>query len=68
MARTKGRITNLVSAKTKSDSLRTTVPSFVVTTLHLNATDQLEWDFDPMNRETLVVKVIRGHTEERKEE
>ena len=60
MARAKGETTKLVSAKTKSDSIRTTVPSFIVKTLHLTTDDMLTWDFDPTDRETLIGRVIRG--------
>ena len=60
MPRTKGKTTKLVMAKTKSDSIRTTVPSFIVTTLGLTTNDTLAWDFDPNNKEILIVKVIRG--------
>lgn len=62
MARTKGEMTKLALAKTKSNSLRTTVPSFIVKTLHLQVGDQLDWDFDPDNRERLIVRVIRSKT------
>ncbi len=68
MPRMKGETTKLVAAKTQSDSIRTTVPSFIVKTLHLTTNDMLTWDFDPEKREVLIVRVIRGELEKVKEE
>ncbi|MHB8396936.1 MAG: AbrB/MazE/SpoVT family DNA-binding domain-containing protein [Thermoplasmataceae archaeon] len=60
MARTKGNSTKLVSAKTQSDSLRATVPSFVVKAMDLDVGDELNWAIDKDHKETIIVKVIRG--------
>ena len=60
MPRTKGETTKLVSAKTSSDSLRATVPSFIVKTLHLEAGDELEWEIESLDEKTIRVRVIKG--------
>ncbi len=60
MPRTKGEITKLVNAKTSSDSLRATVPSFIVKTLHLEAGDELEWEIESIEEKTLRVRIIMG--------
>ncbi len=63
MARTKGRETKLVNAKTKSDSLRATVPSYIVQTLQLSPGDFLEWNYSLGQKDTIIVKVIRSKKE-----
>ena len=63
MPRTKGNSTKLVSAKTESDSLRATVPSFIVKAMHLTKEDLLDWEIDNEHRETIIVKVIRSKKE-----
>ena len=60
MPRTKGETTKLVSAKTSSDSLRATVPSFIVKTLHLVAGDEMEWEIESLDEKTIRVRVIKG--------
>lgn len=60
MPRTKGETTKLVNAKTRSDSLRTTVPSFIVKTLHLESGDELSWEIESLDEKTLRVHVIKG--------
>ena len=60
MPRTKGETTKLVNAKTSSDSLRTTVPSFIVKTLHLESGDELSWDIESLEEKTLRVRIIKG--------
>ena len=60
MPRTKGEMTKLVNAKTSSDSLRATVPSFIVKTLHLEAGDELEWEIESIEEKTLRVRIIMG--------
>ena len=60
MSRTKGETTKLVNAKTSSDSLRATVPSFIVKTLHLESGDELSWEIESLDEKTLRVQVIKG--------
>lgn len=59
MARTKGTSTKLVSAKTQSDSLRATVPSFIVKAMGINPGDELVWEIDNDHKETIIVKITR---------
>ena len=60
MPRTKGETTKLVSAKTSSDSLRATVPSFIVKTLHLEAGDELEWGIESIEKSIVTVKIKKN--------
>lgn len=60
MARTKGETTKLVSAKTSSDSLRATVPSFIVKTLHLEAGDELAWEIESLDEKMIRVHIAKG--------
>lgn len=60
MPRTKGETTKLVSAKTSSDSLRVTVPSFIVKTLHLVAGDKMEWEIESLDEKTIRVHIIKS--------
>ena len=60
MARTKGETTKLVNAKTSSDSLRTTVPSFIVKTLHLEAGDELEWVIESIEQGSVKIRIRRS--------
>ncbi len=60
MGRNKGDRTKLGSAKTKTDSLRTTVPSSIVRQMKLNAGDQLEWQIESLNPGIIKVSVIRS--------
>ena len=60
MARTKGETTKLVNAKTSSDSLRVTVPSFIVKTLHLEAGDELEWEIESIEQGSIKIKIRKG--------
>jgi hypothetical protein len=64
MARTKGDRTNLVMAKTKSDSLRTTVPSSIVRQMKLGAGDQLDWQIESVENGTIKVTIVRNETDE----
>ena len=63
MPRTKGETTKLVNAKTSSDSLRATVPSFVVKTLHLKSGDELEWEIESLEKGTIKVTVSKQRGE-----
>ena len=60
MGRNKGDRTKLTSAKTKTDSLRTTVPSSIVRQMKLNAGDELEWQMESINPEVIRVTIIRS--------
>ena len=60
MPRTKGETTKLVNAKTSSDSLRATVPSFIVKTLHLEAGDELEWEIESVEQGSVKIKIRKG--------
>ena len=59
MPRTKGETTKLVNAKTSSDSLRVTIPSFVVKSMHLGPGDQLHWEIKSLDEGILKVVIIR---------
>ncbi|MHB8560818.1 MAG: AbrB/MazE/SpoVT family DNA-binding domain-containing protein [Thermoplasmataceae archaeon] len=63
MARTKGDTTKLVSAKTKSDSLRATVPSSIVRVLKLDEGDELHWEIKSIEDGIIVVKIKRNREE-----
>ena len=63
MPRTKGETTKLVSAKTSSDSLRATVPSFIVKTLHLKSGDELKWEIESLEKGTIKVTVSKQRGE-----
>ncbi len=60
MSRTKGDRTKLVAAKTKSDSLRTTVPSSIVRQLKLGIGDELDWQIESIDEKTIRIHVIKG--------
>ena len=64
MPRTKGETTKLVNAKTSSDSLRATVPSFIVKTLHLEAGDELEWEIESIEHSYVKIKIRRNQENE----
>ena len=59
MSRSKGETTKLVIAKTSSDSMRATVPSFIVKTLHLEAGDELEWEIESLKKSTIKITVVK---------
>ena len=59
MGRIKGDWTKLTLSKTKTDSLRTTVPSSVVRQMKLNAGDQLEWQIESLDPGVVRVTIIR---------
>ena len=59
MGRNKGDRTKLNSAKTKTDSLRTTVPSSIVRQMKLNVGDQLEWQIESLNPGIIKVSIVR---------
>ena len=63
MPRTKGETTKLVNAKTSSDSLRATVPSFIVKTLHLKSGDELKWEIESLEKGTIKVTVSKQRGE-----
>ena len=54
---TRGHVTRLAKATSKSGSLRTTVPSGVVRDLDLELGDQLRWVVEAGNEGTLVARV-----------
>ena len=60
MGRNKGDRTKLTLAKTKTDSLRTTVPSSIVRQMKLNAGDQLEWQIESLDPGVVKVSTIRS--------
>ena len=60
MGRNKGDRTKLSSAKTKTDSLRTTVPGSIVRQMKLNAGDQLEWQIESLDPGVVRVTIIRS--------
>ena len=59
MGRNKGDRTKLSSAKTMTDSLRTTVPSSIVRQMKLSAGDQLEWQIESLNPGIIKVSIVR---------
>jgi antitoxin component of MazEF toxin-antitoxin module len=63
MPRTKGETTKVVNAKTSSDSLRATVPSFIVKTLHLKSGDELKWEIESLEKGTIKVTVSKQRGE-----
>jgi len=65
MARTKGDITKLVSAKRETDSLRTTVPSSIVRVMKLKEGDELQWELKSMDEGLILVTVIRSNLEKK---
>lgn len=60
MPRTKGEMTKLVNAKTSSDSLRATIPSFIVKSLHLEAGDKLEWEIESIEQGSVKITIRRN--------
>ena len=60
MGRNEGDRTKLSSAKTMTDSLRTTVPSSIVRQMKLNAGDQLEWQIESLDHGIVKVSIIRS--------
>ena len=60
MGRNRGDRTKLSSAKTMTDSLRTTVPSSIVRQMKLNAGDQLEWQIESLDPGVVKVSIIRS--------
>ena len=60
MGRNRGDRTKLSSAKTMTDSLRTTVPSSIVRQMKLNAGDQLEWQIESLDPGIVKVSIIRS--------
>jgi len=60
MARTKGDVTKLVSAKKETDSLRTTVPSSIVRVMKLKEGDELQWEIKSMEKGLIQVTAIRA--------
>ena len=68
MARTKGDITKLVSAKRETDSLRTTVSSSIVRVMKLKEGDELQCELKSMDEGLILVRVIRLDFEKKLEE
>jgi len=62
MARTKGDITKLVSAKKETDSLRTTVPSSIVRVMKLKEGDELQWEIKSMEKGLIQVTATKAAT------
>jgi len=62
MARTKGDITKLVSAKKETDSLRTTVPSAIVRVMKLKEGDELQWEIKSMEKGLIQVTTTKAAT------
>jgi len=62
MARTKGDITKLVSAKKETDSLRTTVPSSIVRVMKLKEGDELQWEIKSMEKGLIQVTTTKAAT------
>lgn len=60
MPRTKGDRTKLVAAKTKSDSLRTTVPSSIVRQLQLDIGDELDWQIESIELGVVKVRIVKS--------
>jgi len=55
-----GEKTTLTKASSKSDSLRTTVPSGIVKQFYMSEGDQLEWEIQIINGElAIVAKLIK---------
>jgi len=50
-----GEITTLTLAKTKSESLRTTVPIGIVRQFDLKSGDQIGWKFEARNGDLVIV-------------
>lgn len=55
MGRMRGTETSVSSAKSASDSLRTTIPMFVTKRLDLAAKDRLDWEIDKVGDEWVAV-------------
>jgi hypothetical protein len=60
MGRNKGDRTKLTLAKTKTDSLRTTVPSSIVRQMKLSTGDQLEWQIESLDPGVIRVTIVRS--------
>jgi hypothetical protein len=50
-----GEITTLTKATSKSDSLRTTVPSGIVSHFKLNEKDKLDWNIEVIDGKLVIV-------------
>ena len=55
MGRTKGNTTTLQLAVSKSDSLRTTVPTHIVSQFKLKAGDKLDWELIVDGKELKII-------------
>lgn len=55
MIEVKGETTTLTLAKTKSESLRTTVPISIVRQFNLKSGDCISWKFEVKNGEMIIV-------------
>jgi hypothetical protein len=58
---TRGHITKLSKATSRSESLRTTVPAGIVRDLDLELGDQIRWVLQAEDDGTLVVRVEKEH-------
>ncbi len=50
-----GETTTLTKATSKSESLRTTVPSGIARQFKLKEGDKLEWEIEPRNKKLVIV-------------
>ena len=50
-----GQKTKLVSARPGSQSLRTTIPKFIVETFNLKEGDELDWSLKPEGRDLVII-------------
>ena len=55
MGRMKGNTTTLTLAVSKSDSLRTTVPTHIVSQFNLQAGNKLTWELEVVNGKLKIV-------------
>jgi bifunctional DNA-binding transcriptional regulator/antitoxin component of YhaV-PrlF toxin-antitoxin module len=61
MGRMRGDRTKVGSAKTMTDSLRTTIPSSIVRQMKLNAGDELEWQIESLEPAIIRVSIVRSN-------
>jgi antitoxin component of MazEF toxin-antitoxin module len=53
--------------KKSASSLRVTVPSFIVKTLHLEAGDELEWEIESIESGSVRIRIVKNKNIENKE-
>lgn len=61
MVRMKGDRTKLSSAKSTTDSLRTTVPSSIVRQMKLSVGDELEWQIESLKPAVVRVSIVHAN-------